>query len=63
MLLTGELGEALGDGGLPRRRPAGDADQERSTRQVVHGAATLPATRMAGGGTAPGARVTATMPT
>ena len=30
VLGPGELGEALGDGGLARRRPAGDPDEERA---------------------------------
>ena len=63
MLLAGELGETLGDGRLARGRTAGDADQERSRRQDVHGGATLPFGLVVPAGRAPSARVTTTMPT
>ena len=64
VLLAGELGEALGDGRLARRRAAGDADQERSRRQGVHGAATLPSGLVSGRRDArPQRGSTTTMPT
>ncbi len=56
VLLTGELGETLGDGGLAGGRSAGDTDEERSRRQLVHRRRTLP-------GRAPGAWPPTTMPT
>jgi hypothetical protein len=38
---AGHLGEPLGDGGLPRRRPSRDTDQERPHRQFTHESVTI----------------------